>query len=327
MKAVIPVAGAGTRLRPHTYSTHKVLLPVAGKPILEHIVDELLAVGVTEMVFVIGYLGDQIRDHLLTRYGERAQGFVFAVQAEQKGLGHAIHMAKPHLAADEPVIIVLGDTVFRVDFQTFVEHPGSVLCVKEVPDPRRFGVVEVRDGLAVHVVEKPSEPVSHLALVGLYKIRHSGALMEAIEELFAKDIRTKNEYQLTDALEILIRRGERMAVMPIEGWYDCGKAETVLETNRTLLELRPGPSDSPSSRVVPPVHIDPSAVCEDCVIGPFVSVGPAARLRRCVVRNSVIGPEAVLEDLVLEDSLVGRRAVAKGRKTRLNIGDDSDLEP
>jgi glucose-1-phosphate thymidylyltransferase len=300
---------------------------VAGKPIIEHIVDELLSAGVDYITFVIGYLGTQIREHILTRYKNSKAVFDFVEQTEQKGLAHAIQTAKSTLLPDEPVIIVLGDTIFHVDFKKIVSSPESVLCVKQVEDARRFGVVEAKDGFAVRAVEKPEIPPSRLALVGLYKVRHSGDLFKAIDELFEKDIRTRGEFQLTDALDLMIRNGERMRVIEIDDWFDCGTADSVLATNRILLEKKSigqAPADC-LNLIIPPVHLDPTSQCENCVLGPYVTIGPGARLRNCVLKNTIVNSRAVVENLAAEDSLIGADATVTNRPRKLNIGDSTDV--
>src|SRR3972149_1712943 len=232
MKAIIPVAGEGTRLRPHTHTTPKVLVYVAGKPILDHILDSLLEVGVDELVLIVGDRGEKIIDYVTREYTFRVH---MVNQAQRLGLGHAIYLAREFLNGD-PALMVLGDTVFKSSFEGVFEGGVTSIGVKAVDDPRRFGVVEMNGKYIENFIEKPDKPVSNLAIVGLYYIQDTNTLARALEKLIVEqDRKTKDEYQLTDALQIMLRDGVKMTSFPVEGWYDCGKAETLLATNRILL--------------------------------------------------------------------------------------------
>jgi len=323
LTAIVPVAGAGTRLRPHTHTTPKALLYVAGKPILAHILDDLLALGVRHLVMIVGHMGDRIREYVDARYASTDLTVSYAEQKEPQGLGHAIHLAAP-LVPGGPMLILLGDTIFRADFSKLVSG-ASAIGVKAVDDPRRFGVVEVEGGRVKRLVEKPDVPPSHLAIVGVYYLRDGKPLFEALDELVRRDLRTRGEYQLTDALQLLIDHGHELRTFPVEGWYDCGKTETLLETNRQLLELAGGAPTVPGSVVLPPVAIEPGAEIVNSVIGPHVSIATGTVVKNCVVRNSIINPNARVEDILLTESLVGENAVAQGVFQSLNVGDSSEV--
>jgi glucose-1-phosphate thymidylyltransferase len=227
MRAIIPVAGVGSRLRPHTYSVPKVLLNVAGKPIIGHILDTIIAAGYDEATVIIGYLGEMVKEYVLANYKIK---FDFVEQEERLGLGHAIYISR-HTFSRDPILIILGDTVFDVDLKKMVGSPHTEIGVKPVEDPRRFGVAEIQGEFISHLVEKPDKPVSNLAIVGLYYIRQPQTLVDCLKEMIKSNVRTKGEYQLTDALQMMLDRGEQMRAFPIEGWYDCGKPETLLSTN------------------------------------------------------------------------------------------------
>lgn len=331
MKAIVPVAGIGTRLRPHTHTAPKVLLPVAGKPILGHILDELTRLGIEEATFIIGYKGDMIREYVQKTVGFRTN---FVEQSEMLGLGHAISLAKPFHYDDERVLIVLGDTIFKADLKSVFERDETALGVKKVDDPRRFGVVELdKMGNVKRLVEKPEVPPSNLALVGIYYLRNPRLLFDCLEENIAQDKRTKGEYQLTDALQAMIDRGENMRVFMVEGWYDCGKPETMLLTNRDLLDMKIQDFEEyarmaeryPGSVIVMPVAIDESVRVENCIVGPYVSVSAGTVLRSCIVRNSIIGEDAEVAEIVLESSIISDHAKVIGTHTRLNVGDSSEI--
>jgi glucose-1-phosphate thymidylyltransferase len=324
MKAIIPVAGIGTRLRPHTHTIPKALVPVAGKPIVGHILEELAPLGVKEIVLVTGYMGDRVKDYVAESFPDLDVCCVD--QEERLGLGHAIYLTK-ECVEDGPVLIVLGDTVVTADYSAFVGGGRTLIGVKEVDDPQRFGVVEVREGRVKGLVEKPDVPPSNLAIVGLYYIANSPLLFECLTEIVEKDIRTKGEYQLTDALKLMLERGENMGVYPVDGWHDCGRPETLLDTNRVLLERSGGNGKGiDGSIILPPVSIDPTAVIESSVVGPYVSVAAGATIRDSVVRDSILSSGAVVEMSLLSRSLIGEGAVVRGHFQRLNVGDSSEIE-
>ncbi len=328
MHAIIPVAGFGTRLRPHTYSLPKVLLNVAGKPILAHIMDGLIADGITSATIVTGYLGDAVREFVSQRYTSLRVHFID--QAEPLGLGHAIWTAREDIPTDgSPFLIALGDTIFDADLQSVFRGKTSAIGVQEVEDPRRFGVVEAEGGFATKLVEKPEHPKSNLMIAGPYYFRNPSLLRSCLDELVANDRRTKNEYQLTDALQMMIERGEKFAVFPLKGWYDCGKPETLLGTNRALLDKHSAadaPRAIPNTIIREPVFIAAGAEIENSVIGPYATIGAGARVRNAIVRDSIIGDQVQIERLLLEASIIGNNAIVQGAFRRINAGDSSEMD-
>ena len=324
IKAIIPVAGVGSRLRPHTHTTPKALIHVAGRPILAHILDDLERLGVTDVVLVVGHMSEHIREYVDTHYAHLTRSYVD--QPERLGLGHAVRLTRD-LVIGHPVFIVLGDTIFRADFSSVVTGGESAIGVQEVADPRRFGIVETKDGYASRLVEKPDHPTSNLAIVGVYYLTDSPLLFAALDTLVARDMRTKGEYQLTDALQIMIEQGHRIRPFKVGGWYDCGKTETLLETNRELLDAN-GDAAGPAragSVIVPPVAIDPTAVIERSIIGPHVSIAARAVVRESVVKNSIVNEDAVVEQTLLEGSVIGDNALVTGTFRHLNVGDSSEV--
>jgi glucose-1-phosphate thymidylyltransferase len=323
MRAIIPVAGVGSRLRPHTYTIPKVLLIVAGKPILAHILDKLIAEGITAATIVVGHMGDKIREFVTESYPRFPVEYV--EQQEALGLGHAIYLSRGTIG-NEPILIILGDTIFDVDLRPIVTGKVSALGVKAVEDPRRFGVAETTGGVIQRLVEKPEQPRSNLAVVGLYYITHGKVLVDCLNDLVARNIRTKGEYQLTDALQMMIDRGERIETFPVEGWYDCGKPETLLATNRTLLEKNPTPRTIEGNVINPPVYIAPTAALTNCIVGPFTSIGDHAVVDAAIIRNSIIGSNANVTGVLLENSIIGNDSVVRGSYKRLNMGDSSEID-
>lgn len=323
MRAIIPVAGVGSRLRPHTYSVPKVLLNVAGKPILGHILDKLTGEGIKEATIVVGYLGDMIQEFVRSTYP--ALRVEYVEQEEALGLGHAIYLSR-HTIGSDPLLIILGDTIFDVDLRPVLGGTSSALGVKAVEDPRRFGVAEVDHGVIRRLVEKPEKPTSNLAVVGLYFIRNSPLLVECLNDIVDRNVRTRGEFQLTDALQRMIERGERMTTFPVEGWYDCGKPETLIATNRALLEKHSTSRKIDGVVVVEPVYIAATAVLENCVIGPNTTVSAGATVSDAIVRNSIIGENAQVRKALLDNSIVGPGAAVVGSYKRVNVGDSSEID-
>lgn len=321
--AVIPVAGAGTRLRPHTHTVPKALLEVAGKPILAHILDQVAETDPERVVLVIGpgVQGEQIRQWAEKRPGAR---FSFVVQERPLGLGHAVLQAKSEVGT-APVLIVLGDTITVAALRDLVSN-GSMVGVREVEDPRRFGVANVEGGRITALVEKPEHPASRLAVVGVYYLTNAPLLFRSLEAVEREGKRTKGEIQLTDGLQRMIEEGEVLRPFSVEAWYDCGKTETLLQTNRELLDRFAQPVTRPGVVLLPPVAVDESADVLHSVIGPHASIGPGARVRRAVVQNSIINQGAVVEGILLDRSVVGENASVRGAAQRINIGESSEVE-
>jgi len=325
MKAILPVAGVGTRLRPLTHTTPKALVHVAGKPILGHILDALIPLGIDEVVLIVGYLGEQVVEYVRSTYPLRVK---FVEQPERKGLGHAIYLAKEQVPNDEPILIVLGDTIFQADLAKVLAGRRSAIGVREVEDPTRFGVVEMDGGSIKKLVEKPAVPPSNLAIVGVYYLTSSQRLFASLQEVIDRDIKVKGEYQLTDALQIMIEQGEEMGVFKVDDWLDCGNPETLLLTNQVLLNKQNGhlqPPNLPGCIVIPPVYIAPSAQVDNSIIGPYASIAEGADVRNSILRNSIVNRHAQVENVLLTDSIIGERAAVGGTYTVLNVGDSSDI--
>jgi glucose-1-phosphate thymidylyltransferase len=323
LRAVIPAAGFGTRLKPHTFSLPKVLLNVGGKPILGHIIDKLLAEGISKATFVIGYLGEQIIDYVQNNYPTLKSDFV--EQEEMLGLGHAIHEAVPTFD-DEEIFIILGDTIFDVNLREVFLKKQSALGVKIVDDPSRFGVAVCENDKIIKLVEKPKTPISKLALVGLYYISNAKVLAECLNELFEKDIKTRGEYQLTDALQLMLDKNEAITTFQVDGWYDCGKPETLLSTNQYLLTKGGTNRKTNGNVIIDPVFISESATVKNSVIGPFTTISENCSISDSIIRNTIVSPGAVVEKAMLDNSIIGSNAVIKGSYKKLNAGDSSEIE-
>ncbi|CAN5656409.1 sugar phosphate nucleotidyltransferase [soil metagenome] len=336
MKVVIPVAGYGTRLRPHTLTTPKVLLNVAGKPMLHFIVEQLLEDNIgSKIIFITGFLGDQIESSLTESFaGKGAEKFEFIVQDEPKGLGHAIHCAKPSFSENEELLIILGDTLFDVDLKELVSNKNSVISVQKVDDPTRFGVVETNEnGEITKFVEKPSSrevSPSDDAIIGLYLFKNSDSIFSGLEHIVRNELTTKGEYQLTDAMQHMLsnpdgKYDDIFSIYHIQGWLDCGKPETLLETNRYLLKKHAHKYNLKGVKIKYPIFIGKNAVIENSTIGPFATINDNCEVRDSVVENSIINQGSVIEDSELNNSIIGEYSLIKNSKADLNIGPYSEI--
>lgn len=325
MKVVIPLAGFGKRLRPHTWSKPKPLVSMAGKPVLGHIIDDLLPLAPEEFIFITGWLGDQIEDYVKEAYPQIKGRYV--EQKELKGQAHALSLVRDEVHGE--MLMVFVDTIFKADLDALRGLEGdSATFVKEVDDPRRFGVAVLDEqGYVTRLVEKPATTDNKLVMVGAYYFHQAERLFEAIEELMARNIQTKGEFFLADAVNIMLERGTRMRALPVEVWLDAGMAETVLETNRRLLEKQAPPAPRlPGVTVIPPVLIDPGATVERAVVGPHVSIAAGAVVRDAVVRDTIVDEGATVERTLIEHSIVGAEATLRGRFRRANLSANSALD-
>jgi glucose-1-phosphate thymidylyltransferase len=328
MKAIIPVAGAGTKLRPHTYTQPKALIPLAGKTILSIIVDQLHEAGVNDFIFIIGYLGEKIQDYVKAKYPHL--NCYFIQQNERHGTGHAIDLSKS-IVGDDEVFIVLGDTIAEYDVKEMLNSPYSMLGVKKVDDPRNFGVAEIEeDGFISRVVEKPAIPKSNMALVGLYKIKETAFLFSCLQKIIDSDIKTNDEFNLTDALECMIQSGARFQPYKVQNWFDCGKKDTLLESNATLLKKFGGRvfnrENFENTIILEPVYIAEGCEIKNSVIGPNVTIGENTTIYNGIIRDSIIGSYSKLMEIVLKNSLIGSDAEVKGVSRNLNIGDNTAID-
>lgn len=324
MKAVILLAGLGTRLRPHTFSKPKPLVQVAGKPVLGHVMDSLKGLLIDETIFIVGYLGEQIEKYVANEYPHVRARYV--EQNEMKGQAHAIRLAKDYI--DQEVLIIFGDTIWETDFTRLSRVQGDgLIYTKEVPDPRRFGVALLKDGFVTQFIEKPATPISNLAVVGVYYFRNWRRLMKAIQEVIDRNIQTEGEYFLADAMQLMIDDGAQLEAETIPVWEDCGTVPAILKTNRYLLTKQGSHArDIPGSVILPPVYISDNARIINSIIGPNVSISEDALVENSIVRDSIISEGAYIESRVLEGSLVGKDARVSGTFERLNVGDSSEID-
>ena len=328
MKAIIPVAGAGTKLRPHTYTQPKALIPMAGKTVLSIIVDQLKEAGIEEYIFIVGYMGEKIQDYVKANYPAIKAHFVY--QSDRQGIGHALKLTRSIVDGDE-IFIVLGDTICEYNVKEVLDSSTSMLGVKKVDDPRDFGVAEMSTESAVtHVIEKPHIPKSNMALVGIYKIRETELMFECLESNILQGIRTRGEYSITDALDCMIKKGAAFKPFKVEAWFDCGKKETLLESNATLLKKFGSKVQCyekyENTVLIQPVSIGANCDIKNSIIGPNVTVGENTIIEQSIIKESIIGAYSNLFDIVLDSSLIGSDTSIRGETRSLNIGDNTNID-
>ncbi|HSM36500.1 MAG TPA: sugar phosphate nucleotidyltransferase [Longimicrobiales bacterium] len=327
MKVVIPLAGKGTRLRPHTYVTPKPLLRVGGRPVMSYILDDLRELGVSEIIFITGYLKEEIERYVRAEYAHFTAHFV--EQEVQDGTAGAVKLARPYV--DEDLLVVFVDTLFDADLEAIESLPegdAGIVWAKEVEDYRRFGVI-VTDGhgYMTRIVEKPKDPISRLANIGLYYIRDHELLFEGIDATIDRVTSQGGEYYLTDAFQYMIDHGARLKVAEVDGWYDCGKPETLLATNRHLLENGRAckPRGGYAVRVHDPVRVEEGVTLRNATIGPNVTIGAGSTIRDSELRDAIVGADSVVEGSTLHDSILGDHVRVRGVHGSANLGHHSEV--
>ncbi|MDG1296258.1 MAG: sugar phosphate nucleotidyltransferase [Saprospiraceae bacterium] len=329
MIAVIPVAGAGKNLRPLTYTQPKPLIPVAGKPIISFIIDDLKRVGVTEFVFIIGYLGEKIRNYITDQYPELKCTFI--KQENRLGSGHAILLAENKIDLSQELVIFFGDTILNFDLDKVMKSPMNYVGVKKVSDPRSFGVATIgKDGYVTSLVEKPNIPLSNLALVGFYKIKDTKALFESLKRNIDSEVKSDGEFQLTDALMGMVSQGCKIKTEIVDNWFDCGRKDILLETNALMLEKKdfqtPVVNNLNNSIIIPPVNIGEGCEINDSIIGPHVTIGNNSKLSSAIIKNSILGNFVHINEAVLFNSVIGNDTSITGLRQSLNIGDNTEID-
>lgn len=331
---LIPAAGRGTRVRPLSHTLPKAMLPIAGKPTIFHIIDAVVAGGVTDFIIISGYLRELLEEEVLRAYPHLHIEFV--EQKSAQGLGHACYLAHQKIDSQYPLLIVYGDTLFQADLPAMLKKQSTQIGVFEVKDPRRFGIVETdRENNIKNFIEKPENPQSNLAIPGINFFPQAKPLLDALEHIIQNQIKTKDEYQITDAFAYMLQQGAAMQSFAIDAWYDAGTLEAIFDTNRILLdklyvnasatidvdEGKQQQIQRESNIIIPPVYIDKEAMVENSIIGPYVAIGAHAKVLRSTISNSILDENTNVEESTLYDSLCGRNIEIKQFSGKLLLGD------
>lgn len=328
MKVILPVAGKGTRLRPHTHTKAKSLVHVAGKTVLEHIINRLESLDISEYLFITDENGQQIEDFMQRKFP--ALQCRYFVQQERLGPAHAVALAAPAVQEGEDLLVVFNDTIFVTDLTRIPElcaGADGLIYSKEVEDYQRFGVNVVQDGRIVDMVEKPDKPISRLAQVGLYYLKNGRGFIDCIEQTIQAGETVKGEYYLPSVFMRMIKNGSTLRAPEIDSWLDCGKPETLLETNRFLLIGRHHiHGEIENTVLIEPVHIERGAYVKDSILGPNVSIAAGSRIEKSVISDSIINAENKVSNMILDQSLLGDSVSLVGSPRRMNIGDHSIIE-
>ncbi len=335
MKIIIPAAGTGTRLFPQTHTKPKSMVYIAGKPIIGHILDRMIDLEPEEIILVVGYWKEQVISYVDEHYRD-----IFSIryvdQNERLGLGHSIFMTRDMLG-DSDIMIALGDMIFKSGYLDFYEqhrkngHCAGSVGVREVDEPRKYGIVELEPASSCikRLEEKPKHPTSNLGISGVYFIQDTPVLFKVLSWMLENNINTRGEYQLTDALQEMVRRGSRLKTFTVSSWYDCGHARSLLSTNRVLLDEQEGvnaANEIVDSAVLHPVAIGANTRIVNSVIGPHTSIADGAVIEHSIISDSVIGSRTHISKMNLQSSIIGDDANLIGKHNSMNIGDSSSIE-
>lgn len=334
MRIIVPMAGMGKRMRPHTLTVPKPLLPVAGKPIVQRLVEDIAKVcnePVEEVAFIIGpTFGKDVEKMLVDVAGSMgAKGSIW-YQEEALGTAHAIMCAAPVITGK--VVVAFADTLFKADFKMDTSAEG-IIWVQKIDDPRAFGVVKLNDeGHITDFVEKPQTFVSDLAIIGIYYFRDGDFLKSELQYLLDNDIRDKGEYQLTNALENMKNKGVKFAPGKVTEWLDCGNKDATVYTNQRVLEFNRGNAalvgkhQNENSIIIPPCYIGDGVIVKNAVIGPYVSLGNNTVVENCVIENSIVQTNTKLSNAVITNAMIGNYAAYCGKAADLSIGDYNTIQ-
>ncbi|MHA1713587.1 MAG: nucleotidyltransferase family protein [Candidatus Ranarchaeia archaeon] len=331
LKIVIPAAGRGKRLKPHTNTKPKPLVQVAGKPILGHMLGRLISADVSEIIIVTGFMGDMLREYVENNFGDKLN-FRFVTQEPQLGLGHAISVAAPYFDDEDAVLILLGDYILRDDINDWVSRAITLSCdlilaAKEEKHPERYGVLIVDDnGRVKNIIEKPKIPPSNTVITGIYLVKNLPLFHLALDWLMENKLSERGEYELTDALNWMIGKGSDLRIFPAPEWFDCGRKENILATNRVLLKDH-GRIDSTPIRsvIIPPVAIGKDCHVIESIIGPNVSIAAGCEISKSIISDSIIGTNSAINNINIQNAMIGDDVEVNGGAQEFSIGDGSVL--
>ena len=335
MKVIIPAAGTGTRLFPHTHTKPKPMVYIAGKPIIGHILDRMIDLEPEQIILVVGYHKEQLMSYVTENYSD-IFNIKYVEQENRLGLGHSVYITRD-LIGDSDVMIALGDMIFKAGYKDFYDkHLNNKKCagsigVREVDEPKKYGIVELEESSPCikRLEEKPEKPASNLGISGVYFIKNTPVLFDVLEWMMQNSIKTRGEYQLTDALQEMIKRGCKLKTFKVSSWYDCGHASSLLDTNKVLLSENENINpdfQSSDSVIIHPIAIGKNVMILNSVVGPYTSIAEGTIVESSIISNSVIGARTHISKVNLQSSIVGDDAKVAGKHNSLNIGDSSSIE-
>lgn len=330
MKVIIPVAGLGSRLKPHTHTVPKPLLDVAGRPILDYIIEDALKLNPEEIVFVVGHMKETIKKYILLNHPTLNCSFVY--QKVRDGDGSAIRLALEKFEEDDDLFILFGDTLVDFEIKDLLEKYKkceAIVFGMEVSDPKHYGIINVRESMEIYQVEeKPENPKSNLALIGAYYFKSLLYVKHLLNEFYKNKETVKGEYKLVQVIDKYIHTKDlSIKASTVKQWFDCGRIEVLLEANKYFLEKKSKgiPFVLSTSIILPPSFVSQSAIIENSVIGPYASIGDGAVVKDSIIRNSILCPKAKVENLILSNSLLGKEVIVHGQASRINIGEKSEI--
>ncbi len=337
MKIIVPMAGVGSRLRPHTLTVPKPLTVIAGKTIVQRLVEDISKVinqKIEEIAFIIGpvkkgFPASTEKNLLEIAENLGAKGTVY-VQEEALGTAHAIYAAKNSL--EGPCVVAYADTLFKADFTLDTNADGAI-WVKQVEDPSAFGVVKLEDGFIVDFIEKPKEFVSDLAIIGIYYFKDGGKLKDEIQYLIDNDLRENNEYQLTNVLDSLKEQGAKFIPGKVNAWMDCGKKDPTVDTNKQVLAFEQAEGNNlvaknvvlENAEIIQPCYIGNNVVLKNTKVGPYVSIGENSVIENSTITNSLIQKNVEISNASFDNAMIGNFAKFNGNFTSISIGDYTEL--
>lgn len=337
MRCIIPAAGRGTRLRPHTNTKPKALLSLGNKPLISHIMDSIIETNITEIIIVVGYEKEKLISFIKSNYKEKTCNFTFVEQKDRRGLGHAIYTAAEFLDG-EPVVIALGDSLYENSFSLMIKeynkYPNwtGAITVKSVSNPQAYGIVNTHEksNEVKELIEKPQNPTSSLAITGVYIIRDSLELKYALEELVKlNQIGIGGEIQLTDALQSMVQKGLILGAIDSGRWFDCGKKEALLAAHKYVLDKDKQSSiesELKNTIFIPPIAIQTNCDISDSIIGPYVSIDKGTTVKKSIISSSIIGSSSQIYNTSFHNSLIGDKVKLVGKEHNFNIGDHSKVQ-
>ncbi len=330
MKVIIPVAGVGSRLKPHTNTTAKPLMEVAGKVMIDYVIDDALSVNPDEIVFIVGYKKDSIIRHIKKTYPNINSKFV--EQEVRDGDGSAVRIGLESYSKDDELVVIFGDTLIDFNLKSAISKSNqydSIVFGMRVDEPQHYGVMNLNErNEIIQIEEKPQNPKSDMAIIGTYYFKSLLEVKKLLNSFYSNFQTIKGEYRIAQVLQSLVNDNSKVvSCSEVKKWFDCGRLEILLDSNKYFLEKKSTNkiSKKDSCIIIPPVFISKKAIIKNSVIGPNVSISEGVQIQNSVIENSIVNKNSFIENLILKDSLIGKKVELKGKSTKINIGEKSQV--